>query len=341
MAKASIQAVARAAGVSVSTVSRTFAKPDLVLPDTRDKVLAAAERLEYRVSRSAAALKSGQTLRVALLASERISTWFNANVFAGLDAVLRPAGYDIAPFPMSSVEERQRFFADLPVRRNADAVIVSSFNIEPDEVERLKNMRVPVIGVNIPASEGFDAGVSIDDHAASRRAAEHLIALGHRHIAFVGGTATRSGMRFSAEARLQGIIDACARHDGVEAVPLMINRSELDVNSSLNAVLSASPELTAVCFQDDELALPVLYRLRGYGRQVPRDLSIIGFDDIDLAAQVGLTTIHQDPFAMGSLAAEKTLAAIADEPIETPFETPDAPLILRDTTAPPPTSPSS
>ena len=155
MAKASIQAVAKEAGVSVSTVSRTFAKPDLVLPETRDKVMAAAEKLDYSISRSAAALKSGQSFRIALLASETITTWFNANIFAGLDSVLRPAGYDTVAYPMRNAEERHDFFADLPVRRNADAVIVSSFNIEPAEVERLKHMHVPIIGINIPSTDGF------------------------------------------------------------------------------------------------------------------------------------------------------------------------------------------
>ena len=126
MTKASIQAVAREAGVSVSTVSRTFAKPDLVLPETRDRVMTAAEKLDYSVSRSAAALKSGQSFRIALLASETITTWFNANIFAGLDSALRPSGYDTVPYPMRNAAERHDFFADLPVRRNADAVIVSS-----------------------------------------------------------------------------------------------------------------------------------------------------------------------------------------------------------------------
>ena len=83
--KASIQAVAAEAGVSISTVSRTFAKPNLVLPETRSKVMAAAEKLDYRISRSAAALKTGQSFRVALLMSDSISTWFNSNTYAGLD----------------------------------------------------------------------------------------------------------------------------------------------------------------------------------------------------------------------------------------------------------------
>lgn len=94
MAKASIQAVAKEAGVSVSTVSRTFAKPNLVLPKTRDRVLAAARKLDFQVSRSAAALKSGQSFRIALLHADTIAVWFNANVFRGLNSVFGPAGYD-------------------------------------------------------------------------------------------------------------------------------------------------------------------------------------------------------------------------------------------------------
>ena len=289
MTKASIQAVAREAGVSVSTVSRTFAKPDLVLPETRDRVMTAAEKLDYSVSRSAAALKSGQSFRIALLASETITTWFNANIFAGLDSALRPSGYDTVPYPMRNAAERHDFFADLPVRRNADAVIVSSFDIEPAEVERLKHMHVPIVGINIPSTDGFDAGVSIDDYAATRSAIEHLIALGHRHIAF----------------------------------------------AALNAVLNASPSITAFCFEDDEMAAPVLYRLRQYGRRVPQDISIIGFDDSTLSAAVGLTTLHQDPFAMGVAAGHMVLDAIAGKSIEPAFVRPDTPLILRETTAPP------
>lgn len=134
------------------------------------------------------------------------------------------------------------------MRRNADAVIVSSFDIEPAEVERLKHMHVPIVGINIPSTDGFDAGVSIDDYAATRSAIEHLIALGHRHIAFVGSAPTETNMRYSAEARLQGVIDAAAAHPGIELTPLSIQRGLGESNAALNAVLNASPSITAFCF---------------------------------------------------------------------------------------------
>lgn len=338
MSKASIQAVAREAGVSPSTVSRTFAKPDLVLPETRERVMAAASKLDYRISRSAAALKSGQAFRVALLISDSIATWFNANVYAGLDSVFHPAGYDIAVFPMSNSADRREFFTTLPVRRNADAVIVSSFDIDPAQVAKLKDMNVPVVGINIPSNDGFDAGVSIDDHAAEANAIEHLIALGHRRIAFVGydDRSNSKQLRFSASARLQGMLDVCAAHadEGVEALPLLIGPCENPAGEALNLALTASPAPTAIAMNDDDLAVPTLFRLRQYGRQVPGDLSLVGFDDTPTAAAIGLTTLHQDPFAMGALAARKALALMSGEPLSQPFETAEARLVLRETTAP-------
>lgn len=336
MAKASIQAVAREAGVSVSTVSRTFAKPDLVLPETRDKVMAAAEKLDYSVSRSAAALKSGQAFRIALLASDSITTWFNSNIFAGLDAVFRPAGYDTVVYTMRSADERRTFFANLPVRRNADAVIVSSFNIEHAEVARLKHMHVPIIGINIPSNEGFDAGISIDDRNAAYCAFEHLFALGHRHIGFITGLPGKTNMRFSSEARLQGLLDFASQHPDASITHLPVNRGNTDTNEALNAVLTAPADITAFCFEDDDVALPVLYRLRQYGRRVPQDISIVGFDDATMSQTMGLTTVHQDPYAMGMAAAHKALSAIADQPIDPAFETAATTLMLRETTAPRP-----
>ena len=122
----SIQDVAKAAGVSISTVSRSFTRPDLVSAKTRNRVLEIANALNFSLSRSAAALKSGRSLRIAVLMSGHISLWFTASVIEGLNEVLHAEGYDISIFQISSIEERKEFFDTLPVRRNADAVIVVS-----------------------------------------------------------------------------------------------------------------------------------------------------------------------------------------------------------------------
>ncbi len=115
--------------------------------------MTAAEKLDYSVSRSTAALKSGQSFRIALLASETITTWFNANIFAGLDSALRPSGYDTVPSPMRNAAERHMTSLRIcPVQRNADKMIKNCFDIEPAEMERLKHMHVPIVGINIPST---------------------------------------------------------------------------------------------------------------------------------------------------------------------------------------------
>ena len=101
----SIQDVAREAGVSISTVSRSFTRPDLVSAKTRERVLAIADKLNFSLSRSAAALKSGRSLRIAVLMSGHIRLWFTASVIEGLNEVLHTQGYDISVFQISSIEE--------------------------------------------------------------------------------------------------------------------------------------------------------------------------------------------------------------------------------------------
>ena len=121
--KSSIQDVAQLAHVSISTVSRSFTRPDLVSKATRDKVMKAADELNFSISRSAAALKTGRALRIAVLVSGRLNLWFSSSIIEGLNQIFHDEGYDISIYQMSSIEERREFFDMLPVRRNVDAVI--------------------------------------------------------------------------------------------------------------------------------------------------------------------------------------------------------------------------
>ena len=200
MGKADIYQVAKAAGVSISTVSRAFTRPELVSRKTRHKVLEVADKLDFNISRSATALKSGQTYRVAMLMNEEITSWFNTQTFAGIESVMHPAGYDISLFQhIDTAANRHEFFTELPIRRNVDAVFVASFAIDPHEVEQLQRIHVPIIGINTPSSEGFDATISIDDEKGMYTATQHLINLGHRHIVYPCSEA--AGLDSSIDAR--------------------------------------------------------------------------------------------------------------------------------------------
>ena len=114
--KASIEDVARQAGVSTATVSRAFSRPDMVSAKTRAKVMEAAQQLDFSVSRMAGILKSGRSHRVALLVGSSKLDWFTSRIIEGLNEVLRSAGYDLVIQPIGDAGAREEFFDELPVR---------------------------------------------------------------------------------------------------------------------------------------------------------------------------------------------------------------------------------
>ncbi|NMM94877.1 LacI family DNA-binding transcriptional regulator [Bifidobacterium oedipodis] len=333
-----IHDVAKAAGVSISTVSRAFTRPDLVKKSTRDKVLQAADKLNFNISRSAGTLKTGRTNRVALLMNEEITSWFNAHVFAGLESVLHDAGYDISLYQhIDTASTRRDFFTTLPVRRNVDAVFVASFAVDPEEAAQLKRINVPIIGINIPKTDSFDASVSIDDEAGMRTAAQHLIALGHRHIVYACSAASDT-IDASIDARGRGFINACedAQRAGrdIQWQVLTVPRGSDIADSALAALLSLPEFPDAICCQMDMIAIPLVMKLQRYGHITPRDYSIIGFDDSHYADTANLTTMRQDPWAMGAAAARKALKLIDGEPLDEAHTVLRPQLTLRGTDAP-------
>ena len=133
--------------------------------------------------------------------NEEITSWFNTQIFAGINSIMHDAGYDISVFQhIDTADMRRKFFTDLPVRRNVDAVFVASFAIDEKEVEQLKRIRVPIIGINTPSIDGFDASISIDDENGMYTATQHLLNLGHKHIVYACSAASES-MDSSIDAR--------------------------------------------------------------------------------------------------------------------------------------------
>ncbi|MEO5454184.1 LacI family DNA-binding transcriptional regulator, partial [Bifidobacterium animalis] len=268
MHKAGIRDVAREAGVSISTVSRAFTKPQLVSQATRDRVMAAANKLDFNISRSAMALKSGQTYRVALLMSEGITSWFNAEVFAGIDDVMHGKGYDISLYQhINDAETRDRFFTVLPVLRNVDAVFVASFAIEPAEIEQLRRTKVPIVGINTPDPLRFDASETIDDEGGMYRAAQHMIKLGHKRIVYTCSAAAET-LDASIDLRGHGFIRACERAQNTHDISwkvLTVPRGRDFADNALTAVLSEDRFPDAICCQMDMMAIPLMIKLARHG----------------------------------------------------------------------------
>jgi DNA-binding LacI/PurR family transcriptional regulator len=329
---ASIEDVAKLAGVSIATVSRSLRGLPDVAPSTRDKVLAAARELDYVASPFAARLASGRSSTVALVVPF-VGRWFFAEVLGAAGEVFSAAGYDLLLHNLGDSAGRERFFTVLPVRKRVDAVIVLSLALSDVEIEALRSLELPV-GVLGEQHEGFHS-VRIDDISAARRATEHLLSLGHRRIALIGGD-TADPMRFTPpHHRVIGFHDALTAA-GIPADARMerLGYFTLEGGEAAMTELLALPDRpTAVFAESDEMAYGAIRAIRRAGLTVGTDIAVIGFDDHATAAVLDLTTIRQPVAAQGVALATAVLGAVIEnqEPGDVVLDTE---LIVRGSTVP-------
>ena len=309
--KVTISDVAKEAGVSTFTVSRALRDLDYVAADTKQRVLKAAKKLDFKPSKSAAALASGQTGRVALLIGEKISGWFNGELQEGVYDVLRPANYDMIVYRAGSQEERQKFFEDLPAKRNADSLIVASFSTK-EEKDALTAMGMPIVSVNSPDTEYCQGSVRIDDRKAEYSAVRYMAALGHKKVCFIDRDNPLPTYHWGTDSRSIGYNDAIKDLNLIDCGILQMHADHEDSAKQVAAqVISLPQRPTALCVWSDQCAVGLSYQLQKLGIRIPQDISIIGFDGSPIAKATGMTTVVQQPREIGKIAAQKTLALMS------------------------------
>ena len=306
-----IHDVARFAGVSTATVSRALRGVDRVSAGTRDRVLAAALRLDYTASPTATSLATGRTGVVGVLAPF-LSRWFFAHALDGVEHTLRTHGLHLLLLNVGSRPSTEPLLLDeVRLRKRVDAVLVVSCDLGVPEVAMLTALRVPVATVGVDV-DPWDL-VGVDDAAAGDAAMTHLLTLGHRRLAYVGGDVEQDVHVATAVQRLEGVRRALRRAgvdpDGVQdlvgdwtiAGGLAVGGQLLDQPTPPTAVLAAS----------DEMAIGVLMAARQRGVRVPQELSVMGVDDHELAWTHDLTTVAQPVEALGTAAAQLVVDALA------------------------------
>lgn len=328
-----LQDVATAAGVSTATVSRCLNFPDQVTERTRTKVMQAVSALSYSPNFGARVMASRRTNTIGAI----IPTMANAVFARGLQAFqdeLHEHGLTLLVASTSyraDIEEEQ--IRSL-VRRGADALLLIGHERSPEIYQFLETQNVPAL-----VTWAFDKGlprpsIGFDNRKAMRKMALKVIELGHRNLALISAQTT---LNDRAKARQVGVKDAMATSDLLPR-DLYFVETTYGIEQGAIAfeqVMKAAPETTAVFCGNDVLGVGALRRARELGIKVPEDVSIIGFDDIELAeiAYPALTTVHVPHREMGRSAGE-ALAKLVTQgtPIE-PVEL-EASLVLRDTLAP-------
>jgi LacI family transcriptional regulator, repressor for deo operon, udp, cdd, tsx, nupC, and nupG len=302
---ATIGDVARAAGVSVATVSRALRALPNVSPTTRASVEEAAAELDYHIDRTASRLATGRTETVGVVVP-MFDTWYFGRVLAGVEATLRTGGYDLLVTSVTDTASRHRLASgNAPLHKRVDGIIFVDVLLSEDEIEALERSSLHV--VTIGQRTGTFPSVTVDNRAAARGAVRHLVDLGHRRIGCVSGSPA-TDLEFTVPAdRRAGYVDAldAAGLDHEPALEIVTGVSTKDGERAAARLLDVDPAPTAVFAASDDLAYGVLQ----HARQAEQELSVVGFDDRDLSASMGLSTVRQDPVEHGRLGAELLIDA--------------------------------
>ncbi|WP_425955176.1 LacI family DNA-binding transcriptional regulator [Xylanimonas sp. McL0601] len=313
-----VRDVARAAGVSISTVSRALAVPDKVAVETRDRVAAIAAELGYQPNRAAAGLRAGRTGALGLLVPDLSNPYFAA-VAKGVAEVAREHGLGV--FVVDS-EEDPALEVELlrSLAHQTDGVILAS-------PRALEAARPPVGGKPVVViNQDGPLAVGTDNAGGMRLAVEHLYALGHRRVAYVGGPAASW-----SDAQRRVALDV-AGELGVEVVALGPHRPTVDGGAAAADAVVAAGVTAAITF-NDVVAVGLVRAVRERGVRVPEDLSVVGFDDTFLAALVtpALTSVGADLREVGRRATDLLVGRLG--PAGAEAEPPTASLLLPATLA--------
>ena len=325
--------VAERAGVSIATVSRALRDVPGVAPGTRARIRQVADELSYVVSPEASRLSLRRTGRVAVVVP-RIDVWFYAAMLAGVEAVLRRADLDVLVYQVDGVQERRRFFRDLPARRKVDAVVLIALPLLAEEEDRLDLLGVQVVVAG--GQLGSHAHVRVDDHTVARLAVGHLAELGHERIAMIRTDDTTGVVWSSDLERNRGFHDGLAEA-GLDPASGRVVTVSYGADAGVRgaeAMLTLPESPTAVFAYSDEIAFGALHRLRETGRRVPEDVSVVGVDGHPLAAALGLTTVVQHVPDQARLAGETVLRRLEGDDSPPPALVVQPELVVRRTTAP-------
>jgi DNA-binding LacI/PurR family transcriptional regulator len=295
--------VAESAGVSITTVSRVLNSPEMVSEVTRLHVMAAIKALGFvpKAEARARALRSSGRVGV-------ITPYFTSPSFVqrlrGVASVLTSANYELVIYTVDTLERLNYYLETLPLRHNLDGLILISVFVDETTKQRLIQHNLEAVLIEYPVQE-FNS-VSVDDKEGGKMAARTLAKNGHRRMAFIN---ERDFPRFGFNpitSRLEGFCEALAEmnitlsENQIWATPHNVEATRIITLERLQ-----QPERPTAIFASTDLrAIGVLKAARQLGLRVPEDLAILGFDDLDIADYLNLSTIRQPLDESGRIAAE-------------------------------------
>ena len=336
MSSVTIRDVARVAGVSPGTVSRALNGSPLVSLETKLRVEQIAKELDYSPNLIARRLSIGKTLSIAVLVPffTRPSYIERLN---GVVGALTQTQYDLVIHNVETPQQRDMLFREIPRKERVDGVLILSLPPKDEELNYLEHANIPVVFIDAHHSRITTmSSIAVDDVEGGYKATQHLISLGHKKIGFIGDNIDNPFNFTSSRDRFWGYKKALLesgvpfndkfyaedKHERYAARRLALN------------MLSESDRPTAVFAASDTQAMGVLEAAKDLNISVPKELSIIGYDDIEMAEYLNLTTVRQMLFESGERGVELLLQLLENPNTPPVHEVQPTELIVRKTTAP-------
>jgi len=309
---ATIREVAESAGVSYATVSHVINNTRVVTPETRARVLAAMSALDYRPNALARSLRQGKTNTIGLVLPDSANPFF-AEISRSIEDEAFKKGYSVFLCNTELDTQRELFYVDVLSKKQVDGIIFVAAGDQPDSLDFLlrQNMSVVMIDRDLPNIE-VDA-VLTDHRLGGFLATRHLIELGHQRIACIAGP---SSITPSAE-RITGYRQAL-QEAGLPYDESLVVRGDYHAQSGMEitySILAMTPRPTAIFALNDLMALGALRAAAEANYSVPRDLAVVGYDNLELARFTSppLTTIAQPKKEIGTQAVNLLAARIAQK----------------------------
>jgi DNA-binding LacI/PurR family transcriptional regulator len=329
--RSTIADVAARSGVSTATVSRVLSGSVPARPETRDRVLAAARELAYRPSGVARALKRRETKTLGLLVTD-LGNPFYPEVVRSVEAAAHERGYGLVLCNAADDPRRELAYLDLLIERRVDGIIIASSRATRRHASVLASSAIPVVLLNSGAVGSRLPTIDTAHRRGARLAAEHLVGLGHQRLGHISGPSANA----ASGQRLHGLRDAL-HAAGLADDALRIGPGNGRVDGGATAADLVRDGVTAIACYNDLTAIGALRTLRTAGVRVPDDVSVVGFDDIEMAAWTDppLTTVRQPIGDMGRLSVAWLADALArEEPtLEPRVQHLEPRLIVRQSTA--------
>ncbi|WP_208347493.1 LacI family DNA-binding transcriptional regulator [Pseudaestuariivita rosea] len=331
--RATIEDVARIAGVSTATVSRTIHTPDIVSDSTRQAVFGAIDQTGFTLNQAARNLRQRRANAVIVLVPDIGNTFFS-EILAGIERVASAANQTILIGDAGQDPRRAEKFLNALINGQADGALLLNGHLPPSLVERFGPSGAtlpPIVSVSEGLEQQVVPHVGIDNAAAACMAVQYLIDHGHRRIAHLRGPADNILTRQRHQGFLDGMKDA-----GLTVAPDHIFDGDFTIESGIAAARSLVNQTnspTVIFCSNDEMAIGLMSECAVLGLRVPQDVSVIGFDDIAFSkvASPRLTTIRQPRLDIGEAAMKLLLGLIAADAVpDAAMETHDVQLIERD-----------